>query len=443
MASTAPTLPSELIVEICSYFYRDKTEIDYAQDWLRTQRQLFAVCLASKAFYELVQPYLYRQVNVSLHNLTGTRYLSLLRTLISRPDLGERVRDLKLDVCIPYVSPGEIDRANMATFLDITRQWSWNKSVRSSVGSNWTNDPQRTQEALVDLLLAHLPKLNIVHLSIGRYSYGSGIPTQHLAGPSYLFAKSMAKRVTSLHVYHSDLTRFSLNPGYTYTPHISNFLEYFSTDLAKIVTRRCDRLLDRDVFCFGSLQDVSLYDVSLDDSSMGLLMDACHGLHRFAYTSWSSATVTPNACLRALEQHSSTLVDIYLRLTYPELKVVTSGGYESFHMFTKLEKLKVFPRDFEGANNKAINNLPKSLKHFTLSYWSVASTKDVVAFVETAAQVFFPQLETFDVHLFQTGGFHAEMLASSIKAAVMGKLGTKLFKFRVHVLHRLLEDPRK
>ncbi|KAK2049346.1 hypothetical protein LZ31DRAFT_590730 [Colletotrichum somersetense] len=176
---------------------------------------------------------------------------------------------------------------------------------------------------------------------------------------------------------------------------------------------------------YANLQSLSLYGCAINSDRVNIMMKACRGLRKFAFTAHSPAA-TPKKCITALRQHSSTLVELHLLVRGEDLWDEMYGDddvYDSFASFTSLKILSVHPLDFiihplvytahhPDSNHhnmlnfdmtpmeSIIDTLPKSLEVFKVIGWFPGVKRSLIRLGEIATQGDLPNLKLLEVECY-------------------------------------------
>lgn len=392
--SALTELPSEILYEICS-LAQIKRSGQADSKILMLNSTLLNVCQTCHKLSNIAQDILYQSIAMKGKHRGSTQQLwYLARTILTRPDLGRKVKRLSLPIR-PHEST-EVAIGEVKMFLDPQNLFS--TPYPSPVQQVWAYE-------LCHALLSHLPNLETFHtISIGLdlRIFKDHIPSQFFgqlrvhhfqAVPGIDQEGRLYKHLRSLEIEQDEIIELPIRPA------LKELGSIFSLSTVESLTIR-----KRQIMHFpgvhtlrppmtSSLSTLQLFECSVDLASMNHFCNVIQGLRHFAFVTLDPLVIyrgtlhgqprldrsphvrqpTPMQVLDALSYHSSTLESLKLDFCewfHPGCEALWEYDgtdpmqrYASFRRFHKLTSL-----DIEYERMCVPTELPESLIALVLTH---------------------------------------------------------------------------
>lgn len=346
-------LPVEILNEIVLNFVKD-----YYKSSL-----LLHLCMTCQKLRDIVQPILFRRLDIRetyKESAFTTRFLTMTRAIIHRPDLAQSVRMVDMNLGRNYKNQRLIPRgldfsdfqtAGLEYFTDMTRweptlPWSDHGASRASIDVY----PH------VCMLLSFLPKLEILRIC-------SNFVTTDIHCITDLVERlPNLKEITTLFPGRHEVKFHWRELVLLLSLPRLQILKLKGLNMRSISSKPCNLLP-------GSLgiKQLSLRQCTTRDSRMQQLITACKELTHFTYTRLSEDAEedpNPEPWHTALSLHKGSLLE--LNLNFLDKRADDSDSWDrpvwsSFSDFSTLKSLKVDYRRVQ------LSGLPKTLETLRLS----------------------------------------------------------------------------
>ena len=345
-------LPTEIITNICtllcSHCYEVIEQNDGPPDFDQPTHQpdqdaLLSLCLTSSRLRDIAQTTLYHRVY--LETFRVDRLVSLLRTILSRPDLARSVEHLsvsEMNACTLNDADWELfTQAALSSHLALAEPWYLEAR---SPGDSYTC------QLMIGLLILHLPCISALKLEI----------TQDQSCECSFVAAPPPSALSKLRVL--------------YLHHFSGFMSYFSVSDFSTILQLARNLNYLSVSGCGSIPtrlpltnvtSLSLEDSWLSVASMDHILSSCGGLEQFSYSCTRSRHgVRANDVMDLLTKYGHEKTLHSLSLYYP-------GGcrpcrrIKSLAGFSRLQFISFEPRTVnlsaDGDSSTFVTSLPTSV----------------------------------------------------------------------------------
>ncbi|TGJ85431.1 hypothetical protein E0Z10_g3310 [Xylaria hypoxylon] len=376
-------LPTELIGEVCGALcphckeHRDEGivyDFMFSGTWQR--QALVNLCLTSSKLRAIAQPFLYHRITIP--NGETTHIVSLLDTLISRPDLARATKHI--------ITPSRSDDVTINDEV-LSRLTQAARRTGLRLPDDWAEDIACLPDRLMQQLILQVPHIELVaFLSVGLEPWD-------LLQSVDPFTRSLpALRKVVLDYWDTE-------SGYD----LSDMASLFSlaTNVNRLSLYRCC-----DILGTLPLQNVTCLILGtcwIPADDMSRLLSSCGKLNTFAYDGSAydvgegNNGISANQLVHMLREqgHSGTLRRLYL-----DYSLGFQGEPESINSldgFSQLQELylgSVFIRWLEAvAADGSGGVLPASLKEIGLYGPSESMRVTLIWVVAQASEGFFPRLK--------------------------------------------------
>ncbi|KAF2245773.1 hypothetical protein BU26DRAFT_75417 [Trematosphaeria pertusa] len=327
-------LPEEILLEVISCL-----EAATAMGWLPSTESLHALSLASRQFYRLATPSLYRRY-CSQRDRSSTKQYHYVRTLMSCPDLAKHVQSLQWSIPLldadPHPHPNEI-----TSRLEEYGSWFTVEAALAIRGKRGRR-PGEGEDAYFTAAMMHTPNITHLHFLDSRSSRSLRGHRLFLQ-PLILRCPHSFQHLKSVHIWSAVVRLEDI-------PHLLQLSSLRTLTLKGFIDERKTEWLCTPGI--SNVDDLSLELSFLDALNIADIITSCKALRKFSYShdplnmDQVDQTLLPRLDFQtikaALDGHRKSLQEIRIQVLlyndrFPHW--TTYGQVDSFATYEKLSSL--------------------------------------------------------------------------------------------------------